>query len=155
MSTENNGKIRWNLAICTNFSCQAVNPKGLSVCPHCNEPAKGLRTVKAAGMTFTLHGSRERSTVLGDRFFHAVGANSIGWTLFENQADIVTAGSVIMTGRKFERLLDTKTLAKEITRLVETGERLPNDLRPPFEIDEARHRDNQITLASLRMKAEK
>lgn len=155
MSTENNGKMRWHITTCSNTRCMAVNPKGLSVCPHCNEPAKGLRTVKAGGLTFTIHGSRERSTVLGGRFFHAIGTNSTGWTLFENETDITTTGSTVMLGRQFERVLDTKALAKRIMQLVETGERLPTDLRPPFEIDEARHRENQITLASLRLKAEK
>lgn len=152
MSTDTNGKFRWDFTQCAR--CAVVNPKSHN-CRQCGNPGKPYKTVKSSGMQFTIHGSRERSTVQGGRFFHALGRDSVGWTLFEHSADLVVEGSVPIIGRKFERLLDTKSLVAEITRLVEAGEKLPTDLRPPFEIDEARHRDNQITLASLRLKAEK
>lgn len=152
MSTDTDGKFRWDFTTCTR--CALAQPKGHD-CRQCGNPGKPYKHVKACGMVFTVHGSRERSTVQGGRFFHAIGRNIAGWTLFEHSADLPIHGSVPIIGRKFERLLDSKALVDEINRLVATGERLPTDLRPPFEIDEARHRDNQITLASLRMKAEK
>jgi hypothetical protein len=147
MGTETNGKVRWDFVQCSR--CALINPKSKN-CIACGNPGKPYKQITSGKMLFTIHGSRERSTVLGGRFFHAIGRNTIGWTLFEHGADLPEHGSVPIIGRKFERLLDTKALVAEINRLVSTGERLPTDLRPAFEIDEVRHRACQASLESQR-----
>jgi hypothetical protein len=108
------------------------------------------RPVKMAGMVFTRLSSRERAITVEGRHFFCIGRDSIGWTLFEHAEDL-TAQATPALGRKFERLADSEELVAEIRRLVETGEKLPIDRRPPWEIDEPRHAANQIEVARRRI----
>ncbi len=113
-------------------------------------PSKPRKTVKSGGLEFTVLSSRERCCTLGGRYFFCIGRNISGWTLFEHDQDITMHGQCRSIGRKFERLLDTKALVAEIQRLVETGDKLPTDCRPPWEIDEARHYASQSALEAQR-----
>jgi hypothetical protein len=113
------------------------------------QPARERKIVRVAGLEFTVHSSRERSCTLEGRYFYAMGRSCSGWTLFEHDSDIFDQPARPL-GRKFERLLDTKALVAEIRRLVETGEKLPTNCRPPWEIDEARHRESQAALEAQR-----
>lgn len=110
------------------------------------------RPVKMAGLVFTRLGSRERAITVEGRHFFCIGRDSAGWTLFEHESSIVeSTQGVRRIGRKFERLADSEELVAEILRLVETGEKLPTDFRPPWEIDEPRHAANQIAVARRRI----
>lgn len=111
------------------------------------------RPVKMAGMVFTRLSSRERAITVEGRHFFCIGRDSAGWTLFEDDGSIVDPNStgVRPIGRKFERLADSDELVAEIRRLVATGEKLPTDRRPPWEIDEPRHAANQIEVARRRI----
>lgn len=110
------------------------------------------RPVKMAGLVFTRLGSRERAITVEGRHFFCIGRDSAGWTLFEHESSIVeSTQGVRRIGRKFERLADSEELVAEILRLVETGEKLPTDFRPPWEIDEPRHAANQIAVAKRRI----
>jgi hypothetical protein len=113
------------------------------------------RPVKMAGMVFARLSSRERAVTAEGRHFFCVGRDSAGWTLFEHDGSITdekaVAGGVRSIGRKFERLADSEELVEEILRLVEKGEHLPNDRRPPWEIDEPRHAASQIAVARRRI----
>lgn len=108
------------------------------------------RPVKMAGMVFTRLSSRERAVTVEGRHFFCVGRDSAGWTLFEHAEDITATPTPIL-GRKFERLADSEELVEEIRRLVATGEKLPTDRRPPWEIDEPRHAASQIAVARRRI----
>lgn len=108
------------------------------------------RPVKMAGMVFTRLSSRERAITVEGRHFFCIGRDSAGWTLFEHAEDITAVATPVL-GRKFERLADSEELVAEILRLVETGEKLPTDRRPPWEIDEPRHAANQIAVAKRRI----
>lgn len=111
------------------------------------------RPVKMAGMVFTRLSSRERAITVEGRHFFCIGRDSAGWTLFEHDGSItdVEVGGVHSIGRKFERLADSEELVAEIRRLVETGEKLPTNCRPPWEIDEPRHAASQIAVAKRRI----
>ena len=110
------------------------------------------RPVKMAGLVFTRLSSRERAITFEGRHFFCIGRDSAGWTLFEHEFSIVeSTQGVRRIGRKFERLADSEELVAEILRLVETGEKLPTDFRPPWEIDEPRHAANQIAVAKRRI----
>jgi ribosomal protein L32 len=108
-------------------------------------PIRQRKTVVTGGLTFTIHSSRERSCTVGDRHFFAIGRNCAGWTLFEHAESIVEQSTRCL-GRKFERLLDTEALVVEIKRLVESGEHLPTNISPPWEIDADRFKANQAAL---------
>lgn len=116
---------------------------------------KEPKLVTREGLQFKVMSSRERGAELGGRHFFCIGRDADGWTLFENDQDITVTGIATPLGRKFERLLDTKALVAEIRRLVETGQRLPTDTRPPWEIDAARHDASQAALAAARRAAGK
>lgn len=110
------------------------------------------RPVKMAGMVFTRLSSRERAVTVEGRHFFCIGRDSAGWTLFEHDGSIVESTEGVRSiGRKFERLADSEELVEEIQRLVATGEQLPNDRRPPWEIDEPRHAASQIAVARRRI----
>ncbi len=111
------------------------------------------RPVKMAGLVFTRLSSRERAITVEGRHFFCIGRDSAGWTLFEHDGSItdVEVGGVHSIGRKFERLADSEELVAEIRHLVETGEKLPTDRRPPWEIDEPRHAASQIAVARRRI----
>ncbi|WP_443698610.1 hypothetical protein [Pseudomonas sp.] len=49
-------------------------------------------------------------------------------------------------GDMFDHLLDTEALVVEIKRLVDTGEQLPTDISPPWEIDVDRFKINKSAL---------
>uniref|UniRef100_A0AAU6W2E9 Uncharacterized protein n=1 Tax=Pseudomonas phage Touem01 TaxID=3138548 RepID=A0AAU6W2E9_9VIRU len=99
-----------------------------------NDTARHRKTVRVKGLEFTVHSSRERSCAVGGRHFFAVGRNCAGWTLFEHAESIVETATACI-GRKFEPLADSEDLVTEIRRLVETGDKLPADRRPPWQID--------------------
>jgi hypothetical protein len=101
---------------------------------------RDFKNVKSYGLPFIVHSSRERETTIEGRHFFVIGRNSHGWTLFEHDRSIGEHGQAKPIGRKFERIANTMALVAEIRRLVETGERLPSDCRPPWEIDEPRFR---------------
>lgn len=111
------------------------------------------RPVKMAGMVFTRLSSRERAITVEGRHFFCIGRDSAGWTLFEHDGSItdVEVGGVHSIGRKFERLADSEELVAEIRRLVATGEKLPTNCQPPWEIDEPRHAASQIAVARRRI----
>lgn len=114
---------------------------------------KPRKTATVDGVTFTIISGRERSTTFEVRHFFAIGRNIAGYTLFEHDQDIAVTGQAKQIGRKFERLLDTKALVVEIKRLVLTGDKLPADRRPPWEIDEPRFRANETQMAADRFAA--
>lgn len=116
---------------------------------------KEPKLVTREGMQFKVCSSRERCAEINGRHFFCIGRDADGWTLFEHDQDITVTGSARALGRKFERLLNTKALVAEIRRLAETGEHLPADCRPPWEIDAARHEANQSALAAQRRAAGK
>lgn len=133
--------------------CKDVHVKGLEICPKCFLDLKGLKPykrVRTAGMVFTVMSSRERATTLDGRHFFCIGRDCAGWTLFEHNQSLAMHGTAHCIGRKFERLADTEDLVAEIRRLVEAGEKLPTDRRPPWEICEARHRESQAIVANRR-----
>ena len=126
-----------------------------------NQPARERKIVRVAGLEFTVHSSRERSCTLEGRYFFAIGRNCAGWTLFEHDAALFEQPARPL-GRKFERVADSEDLVTEIRRLVETGDQLPNDLRPAWEIDEERFRESvrvaecrRITKADAKREARK
>lgn len=113
-----------------------------------------FRPVKMAGLVFTRLSSRERAISVEGRHFFCIGRDSAGWTLFEDDNSIAAVGTetaVRSIGRKFERLADSEELVAEIRRLVATGEKLPTNCQPPWEIDEPRHAASQIAVAKRRI----
>jgi hypothetical protein len=98
------------------------------------------KTAQHHGLTWVVISTKERETTYGGRHFFAVGRDCDGFTLFEHAERVSEGGQAKLIGRKFERLQNGMVLASEIKHLVETGEKLPTDCRPPWEIDEDRFR---------------
>jgi hypothetical protein len=102
--------------------------------------SRNYKTANHYGLTWVIHGPKERETTHGGRHFYAVGRDCDGFNLFEHDEPVGERGNAKLIGRKFERLQNNMTLAAEIKRLVEADEKLPTDCRPPWEIDEDRFR---------------
>lgn len=126
-----------------------VNPQEVSA----EKANTGIKTVTRYGMTFAVISSRERCVSVGGRHFFCAGRDCDGWTLFEQDGDLLLTGSAKLIGRKFERIENTQALVAEIQRLLATGEKLPADVRPPWVIDKARHDQCIRTFAANRLKA--
>lgn len=83
--------------------------------------------VTVGGVVFKTLTRYERTATVDGRHFFAIGSNGRGYTLFEHDADITTAGRCRCIGRRPQRLDSTAALAAEILRLVGSKMTLPPD----------------------------